>query len=261
LSIAKSTPFRVGIELDLESVVTVSANIFSSTEFWSAIAGAIVGGLVALCGQLVAFHEAKRQRIADERQRHRALGNSLLFKMIRIHSNIHAISKHFESCLNDASRAGFKGEPWQIILPLANPPEFIRFSPDEMGMLISQGCDEVFNAVMEIDAIHNSLIAAIKAFNKERILLGERIAGTSEVENAEGNVVSGIMTKEQFQVLRPIMIGVNSLFNAIRSDVQRDAAQSQVTLNKLHSLLRNKLGLPYKLAFKTQPFHGEMASS
>ena len=147
-----------------------------------------------------------------------------------------------------------KGESWQIVLPLANPPEFVHLSSDEMGMLISWGCDEVFNAVMESDAIHNSLVSAIATFNKERVSLGERLAAMSDASSVDGDVVSGTMHKDQARLLRPKMIDVNSLVNSIMSQLHSDTRQIEETLKNLHSVLRDELGVAYRLSFKTKSF-------
>lgn len=82
------------------------------TEFWSAIAGAVVGGVIAYAVQIRALREGKRQRADDQKSIQQGLGNSLLFKMIKIHSNIHGIHRHIEECFETAAKRGQKGEPW-----------------------------------------------------------------------------------------------------------------------------------------------------
>jgi len=129
----------------------VWAAIPQSSEFWSAVVGAAVGGLIAYVVQKVALIEARNQRKEDARNIQTALANSLLFKMIRIHSDMYGISRHIESCFEDAKKRKFDGEPWQFFLPLANPPDPIHFSSDEMGMLLALKNDVAFN--LERDCI------------------------------------------------------------------------------------------------------------
>jgi predicted acylesterase/phospholipase RssA len=60
--------------------------ILDSTEFWSAIVGAIVGGLIALGAQMLALRADRKRREEDHKREQQALAASLLFKMMRIHS-------------------------------------------------------------------------------------------------------------------------------------------------------------------------------
>src|SRR5262245_8629003 len=106
--------------------------ILASAEFWSAIAGAVVGGFIAFGVQMIALRETRKQQIAEHQQRQKALAHSLVFKMIGVHSNFRSIRRHFDDCLRKADEKA-KAEPWQIVLPLANFPENIHFSSEEMG--------------------------------------------------------------------------------------------------------------------------------
>ena len=71
--------------------------LLHSSEFWSAIAGAVIGGLIALVAQVIFLRTAKKQREDEQRRTQQALANSLLFKMMRIHSNFVAIHKSSRS--------------------------------------------------------------------------------------------------------------------------------------------------------------------
>jgi hypothetical protein len=220
--------------------------IFVTAEFWSAIAGAIVGGLIAFGVQLIALRDAKVQREEDRRRTQQALGNSLLFKMIRIYSNFHGIRGHIEGCFEEAKKKGVKGEPWQIVLPLANPPDHVHFSSDEMGMLLAQKDDDIFNAVVEIDVIHNSLVDALKVMQTLRMNLADRLVA----EEVAGNKVSGVIPVAEGIKLRPKMIEVNMLVDNVRALVAKDFDECGVALDRLQELLRRTLGLSYKLTKK-----------
>lgn len=213
------------------------------TEFWSAIAGAVVGGFIAYIVQMKALREARKQREEDNRRVQQALGNSLLFKMLRIYSDFYAIHRHIEECFEEAAKKRFEGEPWQFLLPLANLPDAINFSSDEMGMLLAQKNNDVFNLVLSMDVIHNSLIAAVSVLSSERRELTQRV----KADQAEGNVLSGILNRDQMLTLRPRMIEVNSLIENIRVMAKRDSDESKDALERLQMLLRDKLGLTYTL--------------
>ena len=236
-----------------EKLVEIFRTLWSiipgQTEFWSAILGAVVGGSIAYMIQVRALREGRRQRDEDHNRLQQALGNSLLFKMIRVHSNFYGVQQHIEDSFAEAARRGHKGEPWQFVRPLANPPDPVHFSSDEMGMVLGLKNADVFNSVLQMDVIHNSLIATVRVLNIERRALTERL----KVDEAEGPVLSSTLDKDQVLALRPRMIDVNSLIVSVRADAKRGFEESDQALNGLHEMLRDKLGIAYKLEFRVKP--------
>jgi hypothetical protein len=95
--------------------------------------------------------------------------------MIQIHSDFFGIQRHFDECFEEAGKKNFKGEPWQFVLPLANLPDPIHFSSDEMGMLLALKNDDVFNLIASLDVVLNGLSAAFGTMNSVRRELGQRI--------------------------------------------------------------------------------------
>jgi hypothetical protein len=231
-----------------QRLVEILVNLASQTEFWSAIVGAIVGGLIAYIVQVKALREGRKQRNEDHRRVQQAQGHELLFKMIRIHSGFSGIHQHIESCFEQAARKGLTGEPWQFVLPLANPPDPVHFSSEEMGMLLALKNDDVFNSVVSMDVIHNSLSTAVALLTKERRELTERL----RAEEAKGAVLSGVLDPDQALVLRPRMIEVNSLIESIRAESKRDFEESGEVLGSLNKLFRDKLELTYRLEPKVK---------
>ena len=234
-------------EKTVESFGTVWSIMLGQTEFWAAIVGAIVGavvgGSIAYIIQVRVLREARTQRDEDHKRLQQALGNAVLFKMVRIHSNFYGFHRHFEDCFAEAARRGSTDEPWRFVLPLANPPDPVHFSSEEMGMLLALKNNDMFNLVLPMDVIHNSLIAAVKVLNTERAALTERL----KTDEAEGAVLSSNLDRDQTLALRPRMINVNSLIEAIRTNAKRDFEESDEALDCLNKVLRDKLGLVYKL--------------
>jgi hypothetical protein len=232
----------------VEALGTFWSAISRATEFWSAIAGAVVGGLIAYIVQVKALREGRKQRDDDHKRLQQAQGHALLFKMIRIHSNFSVIHQHIETCFDQAAQKGMKGgaEPWQFVLPLANPPDPVHFSPEEMGLLLSFKNDEVFNSIVSMDVIHNSLTNAVKLLTTERRALTERL----RADDASGAILSGVADRDQFLALRPRMIEVNSLIEQLRIEARRDFDESSEALDRLNKVLRDRLGLAYRLEAK-----------
>lgn len=233
----------------VETCSTLWSFITSKTEFWSAILGAVVGGLIAYMIQVTALREGRKQRDDDHKRLQQSLGNALLIKMIRIHSNLHGIHQHIEGCFAEAARKKIKGEPWQFVLPLANPPDPVHFGSEEMGMLLGLKNDNVLNLILPMDVIHNSLIEVVKALNVKREALTERL----KANEADGDLLSGNLDNDQIMALRPRMIVVNSLIKGIRDSAKKDLEESDKALNGLWKMLRDNLDITYKLEFKEKP--------
>jgi hypothetical protein len=224
--------------------------LLASTEFWAAIAGAMVAGLITFGVQIIALRDARRQREEDRRRVQQALAHALLFKVASICKNVHAIHQHFHNCLQQAERDDFKGEPWQAVVPIVSLPEPINFTPEEMGMLLSLKDDAVFNSVMEMDIGHNSLVGGGKAYNLERIALAERLSEVSSEHSVDQRQrVGGIISREQLQKLQPKMIDANSLLEQVYSSAREYNQSFRAAAMRLNSLLRSKLGLQHKLQF------------
>lgn len=232
------------------SALSIISAIPASSEFWSGIIGAVVGatmgGYISYRIQGKALQETRSQRSEDRLIAQKALAHSLLFKVIRIHSDFYNIHEHITGCFEKAAREGFEGEPWQIVLPLANFPDPVHFSSDEMGMLLSLKNDDVFNQVNSLDAVHNSLIEITKIMSLERRKLGERI----RVEQVENTVLSGTLIPEEHLALKPAIIDVNGLIENAKAFAERDVRSSLEALTALQKLFNEKLGFSHRVESK-----------
>jgi len=224
-------------------------------EFWSAIAGAIVGaitgGIIAYVMQVKALREGRAVRAEDQKLNRQAQGRALLLKMGRIISNYHSIREHFDGHYNRAHETGFVGEPWEFILPTANAPDPVYLSMDELGMLLSLKNNEVFNSLVGLDAIHNGLIDVLKLFNAERRALTERLPQTAIAEQGigeQGNMLSGFSPREVIAGLRPRMIEVNMLAEQLRVGAKNGFTEATTVTAALVQLLKQKLGLSYNVS-------------
>jgi hypothetical protein len=217
-------------------------------EFWSAIAGAIVGGAITFSAQMYALRAGRKQREADHLRSQQALGASMLIKLLRIYSNFAGVHGHLEQSFERAAKHGGQAQPWQFFLPLANPPGPVHFSSDELGMLLAQKNHDVFNRVVVMDVLHNSLNDAVDLLSRERRALTDRL----QASHVDGAVVSGELNRKEWLALQPQMIEVNSLIEGLRIQAKEDFEESGVAITRLNDLLRQKLGLAYKLEFKSQ---------
>jgi hypothetical protein len=240
-------PFANALALGWASLWATLPTLLASTEFWSALAGAFVGGLIAYLVQLLALREGRKQRQEDRLQAQQALAYSLVFKVIRIHSDYFGIYRHVEEFFELAAKRGIAHEePWRFVLPLANFPDPVHFSPEEMGMLLSLKNDDVFNEVLGLDISHNSLLDVARLVSAERRNLTDRL----KVDEANAEVLTGT-DHQTYLALRPRMIEVNGLIQSLRVEAKAATAKSKATMERLQQLLRNRLGLTLRVQSKS----------
>jgi len=207
-------------------------------EFWAAIAGALVGGVITFLIQKSDQWEKRRQRLADRSEARRALGYSLVFKMVKIYSNLTHLRSHLQEAFASAATRGIHGEPWQFVLALANSPERVNFSADEMSMLLSLKDDGLFNNLVSMDVIHNSTLDVFLTYRERRSDLLEKLPP----HHMEGSIGSAALTGELLQAVRPRMIELNSMIADLRARYQADANQAGHTLQAFSAALNSKLG-------------------
>lgn len=225
----------------------VLLGLIKSTEFWATIAGAIVGGAISLAIQMISFWEGRATRQQDRRRQDEALAHSLVFKSMRILSNIHAIQQHFIESDARVAAEGVSAESWEKYLPIANPPEPINFTSDEMGMLLGLKDTAVFNAMMDMDVRHNSVIATLKAFNVSRVALTDAIGSVGVLDAVEGPRLSHIMPQSAAALLRPKMIEADMLAESVKVFSAECLGDAKRNLNSLRDLLDKKILFSYKL--------------
>lgn len=221
--------------------------MLQSNEFWSAVVGAIVGGAIAALLQWMSIKTERNQKRQEFLRDQQALGCALIFKMMRIHSDFHQIHEHFEQCITSASEQGINGELWQVITPLANPPDPIHFTSAEMSLVLAQGDHDVFNVTIDQDVRHNGLVEALKVLNAKRLELGERFAEVAAIDVENGPRIGGLVSSRDIQKLRPRMIEVNSLAEGVRKQAKENASESLGALRQLHQLFRKSLSLPFNI--------------
>ena len=227
----------------MESTDTIFSAVSQYSEFWSVIVGACVGGFIAYLIQITALRESRNQRAEELLRLHKVLGNSLIVKMIKIYSNFQTLYNHLEECFAAVDHAGSYGEPWTFTRPLATLPSPVVFSSAELSMLIAMNSDEVFNSILPLDTIHNTLWDTVRKQQTERKLLLEQLPA----DNFVGNVGQATLGNELELKLRPQMIAVNTMIEQLFSHVKRSRSEAETALFSLHTLLQDKLGLTYKL--------------
>lgn len=210
------------------------------SEFWAAIVGAVVGGIISFLIQLFNIAKAAKERKEARDEQRKAVGFSLLHKFVKIHSNIELYRRYIEDAF--ARINGTMGEPWQTYQPSANHASYIEFSSEEMGLLFSLKNDDLFNDILPYDGVHNSTIDIFKKIDEGKQNLVQMLP--AEMEGLVGKIE---LSEVEARFVRPRVADLNHLLLQARAWSEKEAKISGALLIGLQSLLEEKLGIGAKI--------------
>ncbi|MBX5170175.1 MULTISPECIES: hypothetical protein [unclassified Rhizobium] len=208
------------------------------SEFWSALVGAIVGGLIALFIQKQEQNAARRERKDDRRMEAKSHGYSLLFKVISIHSSLTNIKKTIDDRLALAKREKIELIS-AVLLPIANLPTPVEFSPAEMAMLLSLKNDDAFNAVVSLDKIHNSIIPIWTIYDAKRAAIPTQ-SENHVFDKTQGRGKFDIMQGSHFEAS---VYEIETLANELVRRAEVDFLDADKAMKMLVPLLNDRLKL------------------
>lgn len=215
---------------------------------WSSAAGVLFGAAisasVSYALQRTSFAEARRQKEKDRYEVRKAQAYSLLFKMIRIHSTIAIIDATLTDFLERGKKSGF-ASLWQAILPLGNLPDRVKFTSEEMALLLSLD-DKLFNDVGPYDDVHNSLIDIYESYGTRRVSALSKF-GTDEMVGGTG---THKLSAEEVAWLKPRAYELNGIAEGMIERARHDRAESKGLLERIHVLFVKEFGLSPKLEFR-----------
>lgn len=206
------------------------------SEFWSAIAGAVVGGLIAYWIQIKSLKEARNERVDERLQAEKTLAYSLLFKVIKIQNNLEHIQRHVDT---QKALYGRSTRPSGYLLALANLPSAIEFSPDEMSMLLSLRNDDLFNRVLSLDNIHNSIIPVWELYAVSR----DKVKQLTPRIRFDPNLGTSEFDVEKDSPLAVAIFEAEHIANELIKRACVDATEAKQVLDDLIAFFRSRFGL------------------
>jgi hypothetical protein len=216
---------------------------------WSSAGGVLLGAAISASVSFVlqrsSFTEARRQKDRDRREVRKAHALSLVFKMIRISSDLHNLGKAIVESLERAERDGFKGMPFQVVVPTIPLPDPVRFSPDEMAWVLSVDND-LFNEMGPLDELHTSTVAIFDLYNTKRDKLLEKLGA-----QMEGMIGTTFLTPEQKRWFDPRAVELNQLVEIMIQRSQRDAKEAWTAFDNLTAVVSKEFDM--KLRFEKKP--------
>lgn len=210
------------------------------SEFWAAVVGAIVGSIT---GGLIAWLLQLSQDRRQTSERNQALARSLIFKLIRIHSDFRGFQKHVDECEANAKRDHL-AIGWQSLRAIGNLPERVSFTPDEMSYFLSLKDYKLFDKVMSLDVVHSSTIGIFELYKERRLALTDMLSATMS------NLISTTeLTDVQKAFFDPKAAELDLLVSDIRNRVEQDAKESREALEETNVAIAPTLGHLLKLEF------------
>jgi hypothetical protein len=209
--------------------------IFSTSEFWSAIAGAIVGGIIAFSIQIIALRESRKQNTSKIDERRKALAYSVMFKTLKIHSHLVQLRDEIEKSFQKPFE---QAQPWQFFRPLVNRPQHVHFSSDEIALVLSLKEDDLLNLLIILDETHNDTIELFGTYARLRVELTSRLSA-----EMNGMVGTTTLTQQEMMLLAPKMAELNELIVGLRQRCTKDAEASGKATANLNKALNKHVAL------------------
>jgi hypothetical protein len=209
------------------------------------IVGSIIGGTTSYLLQRKSLKAAKVQHDEDRLEVRKALAYSPLFKMIQIASGTQVLHNHLENAFQKAKAEGLDGDAWRFVLPLANQPDRVKFSAEEMALLLSLKDNKLFNEMMPCDEIYNSTLQVFDHYKTLRRTLTDM--PPIEISGTRGTIR---LTAEDALKIAPRIIELNELIADLQKRLPDDSKETARMVLDLHGLLRKHFKFEFKLKMK-----------
>jgi len=206
-----------------------------ASAFGGTIIGSVLGGAISYWLQKKSLAAAKDLHEADRREVRKALGYGLLFKMIRMCSDFPQLGSPVSQAVKNAEECGSGGWLWPNVLPTAPLPDPIKFSPEEMALVLSLD-NKLFNAMAALDDLHKSTVAIFALYAEKREALTSMLRPAAMV----GNRGETHLTAEDRARMQGPSAELDMLIGGMIDRTQQDGSLTWNCLGRLHCALERK---------------------
>lgn len=216
---------------------------FFGSEFFAAIFGAVVGGMIAVVVQYIAIRDARKTREKEKRERDMALGYSLFFKVMNINSNLFHLHRYLEDEYARGQDLGL-AEPWQFFTPLANSVDPVYIGTEEKTLVYLLKSEDLLEHVIHLSELHNSFLQVFDHFDRNY----QQLSALLKTTDMEKNLAKVEMSDEEFMAARHLMVICNDIIEQARPLAKEYFLISEKAL----SLLQKTLNKAYNLGLKVE---------
>ncbi len=135
---------------------------------------------------------------------------------------------------------------WNWLQPLATAMDEVRFTPDEMAILIGLKAADLFNQVAVLDEIHNGTLALFGLYNQSRTELTAELP----IPTMSGMVGTIAIPEHEAARLAPKFASINELTGNLRSRCAMDAGDARRALFDVHAKLMEENLITFALHLK-----------
>jgi len=209
----------------------------------SLLAGTVISAIVSYLLQRSSFAEARRQKAQEKLETRKMLGLNLFHKMIRIVSTLGTLKNSLDNAFTRV-KANEHPHNWQIIMPIANFPDRVKFTPEELTFLMLMDM-KLFNDMGPFDDIHNSLLDMFELYRTKRSALTDTLPATMN-----GNIGTTELTQAEMMTIGPRMAELNVLVDGMVQKTQQDSNEAWELLERLRNSLNGEFNLQLRLEQK-----------
>jgi hypothetical protein len=204
------------------------------------IVGSVIGGSVSYWLQRKNLATAKAQRESDRFETRKALGFSLLYKMIQISSELNNSAVAISGSIEAGRKAGLV-DLYQVVQPPVPIADKVKFTPEEMALLLSIDSN-LFNEIAALDNLHNSTIGLFELYLSRRTSVLERFGATMV-----GSIGTTGLTEADKNWLAPRAVELNGIAAVMFEQARNGAKLTWAALEHLHKMLERDFGLKQRL--------------
>jgi hypothetical protein len=220
----------------LGAILTVGQSGFEWIEPASALAGALVGGLVSYL--TTRFFE--KQRLSEV---YRGWAYAVVFKLVRLSNDLEQTHQHLTNCLGELANIKDNEAIWQRLLDFVGFSDAeIVFSAEELAIVANMKDQKLTMDLMELEAGHRIVTSTLK----EMTVLRQKIADSGLAKEINGNVITFVATPEQQAAIAPTMINLDSFAKSLMKNVPE--------LTALAKTVSTSLGRSIKAHYKFKDF-------
>jgi hypothetical protein len=216
------------------------------SEFWAAIAGAVVGavisGVITVAMQFVAVGAARKERVEEREERLRSLAHSLLIKAGRLYGSLDILHAALQEGLNEQ----LEGRPWQKVQAVGNLPDPIHFTTEELALVASNNWLEAFQLLVAVEEGHKTVVGLWRDYGAYRDGLLELMPPPEEMTGLRG---APSVTREQLIQYGPRMAVLDHMVETLGLDSEINLTNAARLLDLLNPALKKR----FKLSFVILP--------
>ena len=159
-----------------------------SSDLVAAFIGAVLGGSIALWGQLISIQATQQERTIRTYEEQTARAQSIFLKMQSFYSHVQKLHNHYRT-YDASSQIFINGSP-ALIKPLQGNNIQLDLNIEEKSFLLSQKNVSLFNKMSDLEGISSNLFLLSSYYLTKLTVFQQRQVSSGKVKVLDGVVRS-----------------------------------------------------------------------